>query len=448
MLRTLFLLTALSCPCAAVRAAEWQDLLAQYQTVTVVGGLGAGNGPDNPNEWNYAEGLPATQAELSEPHSAMQDIQGRIFIADKNAHAIRRIDLDGTIHTVAGVNLGELPGVNYGFSGDGPARQCLLNGPQNAYVLPDGSFYILDSVNRRIRRVDPAGNLVTVVTDTSSLNRGLWVRRDGQVIYYCTNTQLKCWTPSMGNAAGTLVATGFAETGNIDLDASGNIYVSDRTNAAVYRVPANYGGAVITDTLRVAGLGGASTVDSTSGSNGLPARQVGMVGARGVAFHPLGGYFVATHRGGDVWYVDTSGNAWMFVQGNNGNTHSASPVTVPTPFDVMSEPRSVTVGLSGDVVIACNDAGFIRVVRNVLPPPAAPAWASSSALTPAGMALRWQSAANRWYYLEKSTSLDSSSWFPLAILPSAGTLTEYNDGEAITGPRAFYRVRSFRAWPN
>ena len=86
-LPSLALFACLSLPAAA---ANWDDLRVQYQTVTVAGGLGAGNGPNNPNEWNYVEGQNALAAELSEPHSAMMDITGRIFIADKNAHAIRR----------------------------------------------------------------------------------------------------------------------------------------------------------------------------------------------------------------------------------------------------------------------------------------------------------------------------------------------------------------------
>jgi hypothetical protein len=436
-------------------AAEWDDLKAQYQTVTVVGGAGLLSGDNNPNEWNAVEGLNALSAELSEPHFAMEDIHGRIFVADRNAHAIRRIDPDGTIHTVAGVNLEDSPGtvINFGFNGDGPARQRLLNGPQAVYTLPDGSFYIGDSVNRRIRRVDAAGNMVTVIADTDVLSRGLWVRRDHQVIYYCTingggtTSLLRRWTPVNGNGPGVLVASGFMEAGNIDVDAAGNIYVSDRGLSGVYRVPPGYGGAAITDALRVAGLGNGSQVDSLSNMSGQPATSVGMRGVRGVAFHPLGGFFVATHRGGDVWYVDVAGRAWMFVQGDNGNTHVGAPQAVPTAGLVMSEPRSVSVGLSGNVLIACNDSGFIRVVRNVLPRPATPVLQDVS-MQAGGVRLRWESDPLKWYYLEQSTDLAANVWQPLAALPATGTLSEFSDPAAFTDRRRFYRLKSFRTWPN
>jgi hypothetical protein len=436
-------------------AAEWDDLRAQYQTVSVVAGLGVANGDNNPNEWNAVEGQSALAAELSEPHFATEDIYGRILVADKNAHAIRRIDLDGTIHTVAGVNLEDVSGMvtNAGFNGDGPARQCLLNGPQAVCPLPDGSFYFGDSINRRIRRVDPSGNLTTVITDPDILSRGLWVRRDHQEIYYCTVTTgataslLRRWTPANGNGPGVVVASGFVEAGNIDRDAAGNIYVSDRELHGVYRIPANYGGGAITDSLRVAGLGNRITTDSGPALNGQPATSVGMRGARGVAFHPLGGYFVATHRGGDVWYVDSGGLAWMFVQGDNGITHFGSPAAVPTSFLVMSEPRSVSVSWSGNVLIACNDAGYVRIVRNVLPKPAAPV-IESLTLVPAGVRLRWQSDPSLWYYLEQNPSLAADAWSPLSALPATGTLTEFTDPAAATSARKFYRLRSLRAWPN
>lgn len=444
-------LVCLCLPVARLSAAEWDDLKARYRFCTVLAGLGAANGSNNPNEWNNAEGLPALNAELSEPHSAMADLYGRVFIADKNAHAIRRIDLDGSIHTVAGMNLGEIEGSNAGYNGDGDARECLLNGPQNAYVLPDGTFYILDSLNRRIRRVGTDGALRTVITDGSTVNRGLWVSRDEQLVYYCTNSELKRWVPSLGNSSGVSVCTGFAQTGNIDVDPLGNIYVSDREGCAVYRVPPNYGGFAVSDTMRVAGLGGGSTTDSGAAFNGMPATQVGMREVRGVAFHPLGGFFTATHRGGDVWYVDTGGRAWLFVEGNNGNVHNPNAVPVPTANIIMSEPRSVTVSRSGDVLIACNDAGYIRIVRSILPSPPAPRWETSALQSGTGLRLRWQSTPGEWFLLERSTGgLTGDNWSALSTLPAAasGMTTEFTDPSAAASPRTFYRLRSFLSWPN
>lgn len=429
-------------------AAEWDDIKAQYKTCTLVAGLGQANGDNNPNEWNNAEGLAATNAELSEPHSAMADIYGRIYVADKNANAIRRIDTDGTIHTVAGMNLNELPGAvtNAGFTGDGPARLRLLDGPQHAYVMPDGTFYVMDTGNHRVRKVDTAGVMTTVINDSAGLNRGIWVQRDAQVIYYCTNTQLKRWTPALGNHGGTRIAQGFVEAGNIDLDPAGNIYVSDRGTSAVYRVPPNYGGGAVTAAMIVAGTG--TDKDSGRDDSGDPATQVGMLEARGVAFHPLGGYFVATHAGGDIWYVDKAGDARLFIQGNGASAHDNSFSIPANDSNKISEPRSVSVAPNGDVIVASNDAGYIRIVRSVLPPPAPPKWDALTFSPGSGMRLRWQSVAGQWYLLEQSGSLSPGGWSSLNLQPAAGAFSEFTDTGAVSRQRRFYRLRSLRAWPN
>ncbi len=447
MIRPFCLIAAILCLPFTTCATEWQDLKAQYSNCTLVAGLGAGDGLDNPNEWNNAEGLPATSAELSEPHSAMADIHGRIFVADKNANAVRRIDPDGTIHTVAGMNLNELPGAlsNAGYNGDGPARQRRLDGPQHAYVMPDGTLYILDSGNRRIRRVDTAGMMTTVFTDSAGLNRGLWVRRDAGLIYYCTNTQLKRWTTAQGSSAGTTLARGFIEAGNIDVDHSGNIFVTDRGTSAVYRVPFDHDGTAVTPAMIVAGT--ADNKDSGDDSTGDPATTVGLLEVRGIAFHPLGGYFLVTHAGGDVWYVDQDGEAHFFIQGSSANDHDPSFRVPADSGNKISEPRSVTVSLAGDVIIASNDVGYIRVVRNILPKPAPPVWDRLAFVPGTGMQLRWQSVPGSWYLLENSSSMTPGGWSGLSLLPSAGSLTTFTD-PASGNLRRFYRLNVLRGWPN
>jgi hypothetical protein len=67
---------------------------------------------------------------------------------DTENRAIRRIDArTGVITTVAGTG-------QSGGSGDGgPAALGLLNRPHGVAVAPDGTIFIGDTLNHRIRRV-------------------------------------------------------------------------------------------------------------------------------------------------------------------------------------------------------------------------------------------------------------------------------------------------------
>jgi sugar lactone lactonase YvrE len=101
---------------------------------------------------------PATQAQLHSPMRVRYDsATGELLIADLGNHRVRRIDSSGTITTIAG-------GALAGYSGDGGAAVgALLDSPLDARRGPDGAVYIADTSNHRIRRVDGAGIISTVV---------------------------------------------------------------------------------------------------------------------------------------------------------------------------------------------------------------------------------------------------------------------------------------------
>ena len=429
---------------------ESDAVLANFGPLEWIAGLNQQDASNtNSSEWlpEY-EGLPATAANLSEPHSAIGDLQGNIYVADKNAHAIRRIDRAGLIHTVAGTNAP-------GFNGDGPARTRQLNGPQNAYPLPDGSLYILDTGNQRIRRIDPSGHMATLFSEPSNLSRGLWVQRDGNLVYYCTNTALKRWTPALGNNPGTTMAQGFSECGNIDVAQNGDVYLTDRgalandpTASQVFRIPANATPATFTPQ-RVAGTGGSA--DSGPSANGTPALNTGLSGVRGIAFHPSGGYFLATHKGGDIWYVDRTGLIQMIVRGDNGNAHTIAPLPLPaTATTFIAEPRFVSVAPNGDLLLATNDAGFIRRARYLGPLPTPPTLAISPSTSPAALPqLTWAPTGTLSWILESSPLPSADPWRCRLFGSGSSSPVQWTDpSPPAAGTPQFYRLRLFRAWPN
>ena len=88
---------------------------------------------------------------------------GTLYFAESQRHRVRRISPDGRVFTVAGAAEPDRFGrVRGGFSGDGgPAIDGELNTPQDVAVAPDGSVYVTDRNNRRIRRIRPDGIIET-----------------------------------------------------------------------------------------------------------------------------------------------------------------------------------------------------------------------------------------------------------------------------------------------
>ncbi len=102
------------------------------------------------------DGGPAGAARLAYPTEIAFDRHGNLYIADYSNARIRRVSPDGTIHTVAGNG-------REGFSGDGgPAVEASLYLPWSVTAGPDDAIYIGDGGNNRVRRVDSRGVISTV----------------------------------------------------------------------------------------------------------------------------------------------------------------------------------------------------------------------------------------------------------------------------------------------
>jgi len=93
------------------------------------------------------DGGPATEASFCAPEHLSVDPEGTIYLADTYNHRIRMIDAEGIVTTIAGTGTPS-------FSGDGgPALEAQLSEPSGVAVRPDGVIYIADSGNNRVRAV-------------------------------------------------------------------------------------------------------------------------------------------------------------------------------------------------------------------------------------------------------------------------------------------------------
>jgi DNA-binding beta-propeller fold protein YncE len=197
------------------------------------------------------DGGPSINAGLNEP-AALVVHGARLYIADQSNNRIRMIDLTtGTLTTVAGTG-------SAAYNGDGmPAVEAALAGPSGLAVGTDGTLYIADTFNGRIRAVDPAtGAISTVVGDGGE---------------YRYQGPMEASSGSLSRPSG------------IAVDSDGNLLITDSDNHLVRRWERATG-----QMDRVAGIG-----EAKSGGDGGPAVEAGLSYPFGIVVGPSGHLLVA-----------------------------------------------------------------------------------------------------------------------------------------------------------
>lgn len=113
----------------------------------------AGNGKRGVPE----DGALATEQPLVDPRAVAVDAKDNVYVLERSGHALRVVDANGQIKTVAGTG-------KAGFAGDGGlAHKALLNGPKYVYVDADGNVYVVDTENHVIRKYTPVDGKIARV---------------------------------------------------------------------------------------------------------------------------------------------------------------------------------------------------------------------------------------------------------------------------------------------
>ncbi len=258
---------------------------------------------------------------------------GSVFIAAAGNNRVRRVDPTGVISTVAGTG-------SSGFSGDGgSAAQATLAGPTGVDVTADGSLYVADLGNLRVRRVSPEGIIATVAGNGSgasstgnegpataaSLASAVRVRvgRDGS--FYLAETAgnvirrvgpdgvIRAFAGGGGAARNTLINSSMVlqAPSAIAVGPDGSVFVSDQSQT-VRRIDAR---GIVTV---VAGVAGVSTF---AGDNGAAATAT-MGTTLGLGAAP----------DGTVYLAGTSDNRVRHVAAAlPGFTSPSGSISIPSP---------------------------------------------------------------------------------------------------------------------
>lgn len=187
---------------------------------------------------------------------------GSVLIADTGNHRVRKVTREGAIQTVAGT--GECA-----FGGDdGPAHSAQLAGPRGVLAWVEGSTYIGDSENHRIRKVTDEGTIITAAGNGAEGGAG-----DG----------------------GPALDAELAWPRGVAVDADGSLYVADCGNSRIRRVVPD--GTIST----VAGTG-----TEGHGGDGGPALSAQLADPHSIALAPDGSLFIGEPRSHcirQVWRV-------------------------------------------------------------------------------------------------------------------------------------------------
>lgn len=241
---------------------------------------------------------------------------GSIYIADTYNYRIRRIGPDGVITTVAGMGW-------YGFFGDGGlATEALLAAPRGVAVGPDGSLYIADTSNRRIRKVGLDGIITTVAG-----NGGYGFSGDG----------------------GPATAAQLSQINSVAVGADGSIYIADTWNRRIRKIDPT---GIITTV-----AGGGNPPDGLG--DGLPATDASLGTVLDVAIAPEGGFYLLEENrvrkvGPDGRIATVAGNGSFGFSGDRGPAIQAQ----------LSYASGITVSPKGELYIAEGNNRVRLVSRN------------------------------------------------------------------------------------
>jgi serine/threonine-protein kinase len=293
---------------------------------------------------------PGIQASFYQPASLTMDVSGNIYVSDTGNGLIRKVGSSGEVSTLAGtagvhnailgypfgiaidkagnIYVGDVeneqilkiaPGGfisvlagsgDMGFK-DGPGFAASFNSPYGLAIDGEGNIYVADAGNNAIRKVTPAGYVLTIAGNGA---------------------------PGMVNGPGAQAE--FLSPYGIAVDAFGNVFVADTYNQLIRKV------------------GPDGTVSTVAGG-GIPGsdRPGYFASPYGIAVDASGNLYVADFDANQVRIVDADGAVRVLAgsgkqgAGNGQNTTAA-----------FNGPSGVAVDGQGNVLVADYSNNKIRKI--------------------------------------------------------------------------------------
>ena len=298
-----FALAVLICASSAASASEW--------TISTFAGTGKAGGT--------GDGGPATAATIDNPFGLGRGPDGALWFCEYTGQRIRKVDKDGTIHTMAGTG-------KVGYTGDGgPALQATFNLPHEIRFDKEGNYFIADMTNHAIRRVDGKTGIITTFAGTG--------------------------TAGYSGDGGPAKKAELKQPHSIQFDSAGDLYICDIGNNVIRKVDMK------TNTISTfAGTGkGGDTPD------GSPIAGTPLKGPRSIDFDAAGNLWLVTRAGNQVLKFDLKAGKIHLVAGTgkNGFTGNGGPAKEAT----LSGPKGIAIDKEGNAWLADTESHSVRMVN-------------------------------------------------------------------------------------
>jgi probable HAF family extracellular repeat protein len=295
------------------------------------------------------DNLPATQASFPSVSGIAVAPDGSFYFSVRSGPYIRKVDTSGFTHRIAGALSHES---QVGGRGDGgSATHGMFFAPEQLALAPDGSLYITDYNDCRLRKIDPAGIISTVAgRDDFVTNSGVTTFGKNAGIFAGTNGY---------NGDGGLAIQAFVCPGGVALAQDGSIYLSEYMNNRIRKIdPA---GNITT----FAGTGAPGTGQGFSpsfGGDGGAAANALLDWPRAMALGPDGSLFVAEAGNQRVRKINPAGIITTVAGNGQGGFFGDGGQATNAWLNLTSGDNGIVVDKDGTLYI--NDRGN-NVIRRV-----------------------------------------------------------------------------------
>lgn len=287
-------------------------------------------GPAGAGEWRIetvagtgvagfaGDGGPAKAAQLDNPFGVIRGPDGAIWFCEYSGQRVRRIDAAGRVHTIVGNG-------KKGYSGDGGlASEASLNLPHEIRFDAAGDLYVVDMGNHVVRKVDLKTKIISTVVGTG--------------------------VAGYSGDGGPANQAELKQPHSIQFDAAGDLFICDIGNHVIRKVAMQTG--VITT---IAGTGKPGATPDGAAITGTPLN-----GPRSIDFDREGNLWLATREGNQVFRLDRTAGTILHVAGSGKKGFAGNGG--PAKEAQLNGPKGIAIDREGNAWLADTESHTVRKI--------------------------------------------------------------------------------------